>query len=155
MKSLFIQTAEHSMANANCPVRLNDLPNLICKHTGWEYSFIQTDTGCFLQPTFRNMPYHNSFVPEIDVVVSYNDTQTILYIQGQPAKFIRRFMVFWFSSLLMIEVFLLVLAITSNLDSLFPFFAPIIMCAFGYLLCKTATGATFKSIIKAIQKELK
>ena len=155
MKFIFTQTAEHSIANRTYPACLNDLPKLIRKHTDWDYACTQTDAGYYLKPTFRDMPYRNSFVPEIDVVVSRNDAQTILYMGGQPVKFVRVFMAIWFVFALMMEVFLLALAFTSNLDSLFPVLIPIIMCAFGYLLCKIATRATFKSVIKAIQKELK
>lgn len=156
MKFIFAHTAEYSIDGVTCPACLNDLPNLIRKHTDWDYSFTRTETGCFLKPTFRNMPYGNSFVPEIDVVVSHNDTQTIFHMRGQPVKHVRIFMVFWFSFLLMIEALFLALAITpnSNLDSLFPVVIPMIMCLFGYLLCKIATGATFKSVMKAIQREL-
>ena len=155
MKSIFTQTVEHSIANTTCHVCLNELPLLIRKHTDWDYACEQTDTGCFLKPAFRNMPYRNPFVPEIDVVVSRNDTQAILYMSGQPVKSVRVFMAIWFGFSLMMEVFLLTLAITFNLDRLFPVFIPIILCAFGYLLCKIATRATFKSVINAIQKELK
>ena len=155
MKSIFTQTAEHSFSNATYPTCLYDLPQLICKHTDWDYSCVQTDRGYYLKPTFRNMPYRNSFVPEIDVVVSHNDAKTVLHMSGQPVKSVRVFMAIWFGFALLMEVFLLALATTSGLDSLFPVFSPIIMCAFGYLLCKIATGATFRSVVKAIQKELK
>ena len=155
MKSIFLQTAEHSIASPTCPTCLSDLPKLIRKHTDWDYSCVQTNSGYFLKPTFRDVPYRNSFVPEIDIAVSHNDTQTFLYMRGQPVKLIRIFMTIWFGFLLMMEVFLLAIATFSNLDSLFPVFLPIIMCVFGYLLCKIATGATFRSIVKAIQKELK
>ena len=155
MKSIFTQTAEHRIANPTCPTYLNDLPKLIRKHSDWNYSCVQTDTGYFLKPTFRDMPYRNAFVPEIDVVVSHNNAQIVLHMSGQPVKSVRVFMAIWFSFALMMEVFLLVLAITSGLDSLFPVFIPIIMCVFCYLLCKIATRATFKSVVKAIQKELK
>ena len=72
---------------------------------------------------------------------------------GQPVKFVRDFMALWFSFLLAMEVFIVILAITSNLDSLFPLFIPLPMYAFGYLLCKLATKATFNSVVKAIKKE--
>ena len=155
MKSIFTQTAMHRMASTTYPICLNNLPQLIRKHTDWDYSCVQTDRGYFLKPTFRNMPYRNSFVPEIDIVVTRNDAQTVLCMSGRPVKFVRIFMAIWFGFALMMEVFLLVLAITSNLNSLFPVFIPIIMCVFGYVLCKIATRATFKSVMKAIQKELK
>ena len=155
MKPFFTHTAAHSIMSATCPICLDDLPKLIRTHTDWDYTCTHTDTGCFLKPTFRDMPYRNSFVPEIDVVVSCNDTQTTLYMSGQPVKFVRIFMAFGCSFLLIIEVFLLALATTSNLDSFFSVFIPIIMCVFGYLLCKIATGAAFKSVMKAIRKELK
>lgn len=155
MKSIFSQTAEHCIANTTYPMCLNDLPQLIRKHTDWDYACAQTDSGYFLKPTFRNMPYRNSFIPEIDIAVSCNDTQTILYMIGRPVKFVRVFMAIWFGFTLMMEVFLLALASTSNLDSLFPVLIPVIMCVFGYLLCKIGTRATFKSVMTAIQKELK
>lgn len=155
MKSIFTQTAKHSIASTTYPICLNDLPKLIRKHSDWNYSCVQTDSGYFLKPTFHNIPYRNSFVPEIDVVISRNDAQTILYMSGQPVRLVRVFMAIGFGFALMMEVFLLALAITSNLDSLFPVLIPIILCVFGYLLCKIATRATFKSVMKAIQKELK
>ena len=155
MKSIFSHTAKHSIADTICPVCLNDLPQLIRKHTDWDYTCTQTDSGYYLKPTFRDMPYRNAFVPEIDVVVSRNDAQTILYMSGQPVKFVRIFNAIWFGFALMTEAFLLTLAINSNSDSLFPVFIPIIMCVFCYLLCKIATRTTFKSVVKAIQKELK
>ena len=143
------------MAAGACTECLKDLPDFIRKHTDWNYICVQTDTGYMLKPVFRNMPYRNSFVPEIDVVVSHDDARTVLYLQGQPVKSVRVFMAFWFSCLLVIEVFLLAMAVTSNLDDLFPVFLPLIMSGFGYLLCKIATGLTFQSVIKAIQKELR
>jgi len=155
MKSIFTQTAELNIASSTRTTSLNNLPDLIRKHTYLDYLCTQTDTGCFLKPTFRDMPCRNSFVPEIDIVVSRNDAQTLLYMSGQPVKFVRVFMAIWFGFALMMEVFLLALAITSTLDNLFPVFIPPIMCAFGYLLCKIATGATFRSVVKAIQKELR
>ena len=142
------------MAAGACADGLKDLPDLIRKHTDWNYACEQTDTGCILKPVFRNMPYRNSFVPEINVAVSHSDTQTVLHLQGQPVKSVRFFMAFWFSCLLVIEVFLIAMAVTSDLEHLFPVFLPILMCVFGYLLCKIATGLTFKSVVKAIQKEL-
>ena len=106
-----------------------------------------------MKPTFRNMPYRNSFVLEINVVISNHNSQTELQIIGQPVKFVRVIMALWFSFLLAMEVFFVILAITSNLDSLFPLFIPLAMCVFGYLLCKFATKATFNSVVKAIKKE--
>ena len=155
MKSIFTQTAELNIASSTRATSLNNLPDLIRKHTYLDYLCTQTDTGCFLKPTFRDMPCRNSFVPEIDVVVSHNNAQIVLHMSGQPVKSVRVFMAIGFGFALMMEVFLLALAITSNLDSLFPVFIPLIMCAFGYLLCKIATGATFRSVAKALQKELK
>ena len=155
MKSIFTQTAERCIVSAACPTCLNDLPELIRKHSSWNYSCVQTDTGCFLKPTFRDMPYRNSFVPEIDVAVSCDNAQIILQMRGRPVPFVRTLMAVWFGFALMMEVFLLAFAITSGLDSLFPVLIPILMCTFTYLLCKTATRAAFQSVVKAIQKELK
>ena len=129
------------------------LPDVIRQHTDWDYVYQQKTTGCRLKPTFRNMPYRNSFVPEIDIVISIHDSQTELQMIGQPVKFVRVFMALWCSFLLAIEGLFVIIAITSNLDSLFPLFIPLAMCAFGYLLCKLTTKATFNTVVKAIKKE--
>lgn len=150
---LFTEMATHCI---NKTISTNDfeiLPAVIRKHTDWDYTYQQKSEGCFIKPTFRNMPYRNSFVPEIDIVISNHDLQTALQITGQPVKFVRVFMAFWFSFLLVMEVLFIILAITSNLDSLFPLFIPLAMCAFGYLLCKIGTKTTFNSVVKAIKKE--
>ena len=148
MKPIFLESATH---NAMGPVCLDDFPAVIRKRTGWDYSFTQTDSGCFLKPTFRGMPYRNSFIPEIDVAISQIDTQTVLHFRGQPIKAVRIFMGFWLGFLLLTELSLLLGAITSSLDSDFPVFLPVFMMAFGYLLCKLATRAAFRSVVKAIQ----
>ncbi len=153
MKFLFAQTAKIGVKNALCSDYLEKLPEVILKHTDWEYSYKQTDTGCSLKPTFRNMPYRNSFVPAIDIVVSHKDAETVLCMMGLPVKSVRIFMAFWFALLLMAEIVLLAPTITSALDSIFPVFIPVIMCAFGYFLCKIATQKTFASVVKAIEKE--
>ena len=153
MKRLFAQTAIYSINNTICSDFFKKLPEVIRKHTDWDYSIQQTDTGCFLKPTFRNMPYRNSFVPEIDIVVSCHEEHNVLHMSGQPVKAVRIFMALWFGLLLLMEGFLIVAVITSKQNSLFNVLIPLIMCAFGYLLCKFATKATFNSVVKAIQKE--
>ena len=150
---LFTEMATHCI---NKTVSTNNgfeiLPEVIRQHTDWDYAYQQETKGCSLKPTFRNMPYRNSFVPEIDIVISNRDSQTELQMIGQPVKFVRVFMALWFSFLLAMEVFFIILAITSNLDSLFLLIIPLVMCAFGYLLCKLATKATFNSVVRAIKK---
>ena len=129
------------------------LPEVIRQHTDWDYEYQKKSTGCRLKPTFRNMPYRNSFAPEIDIVISNRDSQTELQMIGQPVKFVRVFMALWFSFLLAMEVFYIIRAITSNLDSIFPLLIPLAMCACGYLLCKLAMKATYNSVVNAIKKE--
>ena len=153
MRTPFLQTASHYISG---PIPANffaKLPKTIQNHTGWEYSFQPKSDGCFLSPTFNNMPYRNSFVPEISITASHHDTQTMLHITGRPVKLIRVFMAVWFGILLLIEAFLLILAITSNLDNMIPAYIPIAMCVFGYLLCALSTKAAFISVIKAIEIE--
>ena len=150
---LFTEMATHCINKTISTNGFEILPDVIRQHTNWDYACHHKTTGCSLKPTFCNMPYRNSFVPEIDVVISNHNSQTELQIIGQPVKFVRVFMALWFSFLLALEVFFIILAITSNLDRLFPLFIPLAMCAFGYLLCKLATKATFNSIVKAIKKE--
>ena len=150
---LFTEMATHCINKTISTSGFEILPEVIRQHTDWDYAYQQKTKGCSLKPTFRNMPYTNSFVPEIDVVISNHNSQTELQIIGQPVKFVRVFMALWFSFLLALQVYFIILAITSNLDGLFPLFIPLAMCAFGYLLCKLATKATFNSVVKAIKKE--
>ena len=151
--NLFTERATHCINKTIGNDRFEILPAVIRKHTDWDYTYQQKGDGCFLKPTFRNMPYRNSFVPEIDIVISNRDSKTELQMIGQPVKLVRVFMALWFSFLLMMEGFLVILAITSSLDSLLPLFVLLAMCVFGYLLCKLATKATFNSVVKAIKKE--
>lgn len=153
MTRLFTQTAEHKINSTANSDFLQKLPEVIRMHTGWEYTYQQRKDGCFLKPTFRNMPYRNSFVPEIDIIASNHEVHTMLHITGQPVKYVRIFMTLWFGILALMEVCWLILAITSNLDSIIPVFIPIAMCVFGYLLCKLGTKATFNSVVNAIRKE--
>ncbi len=152
MKNIFTQTAEHNIKNSSVSDCLSKLPDAIRKHTDWEYSYLQTENGCFLKPMFENMPYRNSFVPAIDVVMSHQDTQTVLHMRGTPVKSVRIFMAFWFSCLLLLEIFMLTLVITSDL-SIYALFTPFLMCALGYSICEIATKITFKAVIKAIRNE--
>ena len=153
MAILFTQTMEHKINNTFSSDFLQKLPEVIRKHTDWDYIYQQRDSGCFLIPTFHNMPYRNSFVPEIDVIVSHYEGYSLLHITGQPVKSVRIFMSFWFVFMSFLEVILLILAIASNPISIIPVVIPIAMCVFGYLLCELATKATFNSIVKAIKKE--
>ena len=149
----FTERATHCINNTIAANGIEILPEVIRQHTEWDYAYQQKPTGCNLKPTFRNMPYRNSFVPEIDIVIANRDSKTELQMIGQPIKSVRVFVALWFSFVLAMEVFFIILAITSNLDSLFPLFIPLAMCTFGYLLCKLATKATFNSVVKAIKKE--
>lgn len=133
---------------------LGNLPAAIRRHTDWNYNCEQTDSGCLLKPVFRDMPYKNSFVPEIDIVVSCEDGKSVLRMRGQPAKMVRYFMVFWLGVLLLMQVFVVALAIASKLNGLFPLFLPAIMGVLGYFLCKIFSKRVFTSVVKAIQQEI-
>ena len=153
MKNLFTQIAQLRINNTITYDFLQKLPELIYRHTHWEYKQQQENGCCLLKPTFRNMLYRNSFIPEINITLSPYEEYTTLHITGRPAKSVRILMAFWFSFLSLMEVVLLLGAITSNLDSITPVFIPIAMGAFGYLLCKLATKANFKSVVRVIQTE--
>lgn len=150
---LFTFTATHSMSRAYDAILCDTLPNAIRKYTEWDYICTKTDGGYFLKPTFRNMPYRNSFVPEIDITVSQKDSQTVLRMQGQPVAFVSLFMIIWIALALSMVIPALLVTFTSGGDNLFFVFIPIVLGMFGYLLCKIATRKTFHSIVRAIQKE--
>jgi hypothetical protein len=99
------------------------------------------------------MPYGNSFVPEIDIVISGQDDKTVLQMTGRPVKFVRVFMKIWFRFLAFMEACGLLITVSSGVSG-FPFlFIPVIMCVFGYLLCKIATKLTFRTVVNAIRQE--
>lgn len=150
---IFTQSATLTMDKTVGPGYLEILPDAIYKHTHLDYSYQQKSSGCLLRPTFRKMLYKNSFVPEIDIEISYHDSQTIMQMIGQPIKFVRAFMTFWFSALLILEALFCILALTSMLDSFLFVFLPLMMGVFGYLLCKLATKATFHTVVTAMREE--
>lgn len=153
MKEIFTQMAEHKIKNADCSDFFKKLPNLIYTYTDWPYKYQLKDDGYLLKPIFRNTTYRNSFIPEINIVLSNDEDYTMLHITGRPVKLVRVFMALWFGILSLMEAFLLILAITSNLNGIFPVFIPIIMCVFGYLLCKRGTNVTFNTVMKVIKEE--
>lgn len=153
MNKLFSQTLECRINNIVYSDSFQKLPELIRKHSDLEYEYQKRDEGCFLKPTFRNMPYRNSFVPEIDITLSNYEHYTMLHITGKPVKFVRVFTGVFFSILSLMEVFLLILAVTFRLDSIYPVFIPIVMCVFVYLLCQFGTKITFLSVIKVLKNE--
>lgn len=150
MKNVFSQATEISVKNTPISERLKILPQDILKHTDREYSCEITDKGCYLKPTFRNMPYKNSFVPEICVDISENS----MLITGKPIKAVRIFNICFFSILLIIELLLLTLFVTSNLSSIFPLFIPIGIGILNFVIIKIGTTATFKSVVKAVRNEI-
>ena len=130
------------------------LPKAIRQHAGWNYTGKPIADGCLLEPTFRDSPYRNSFVPEVTVRVSRDKGQYSLHMNCRPVMFIRIFMGIWFDGLLRMELLLLLIAAVSGLgEDWFLVLIPVLMCAFGYLLCKIGTDRTSRSVIKAIQKE--
>ncbi len=153
MKALLAQTAKHEIDNAIPFTTFEKLPEIIWEHTDWEYTYRQTSTGCFLKPTFRNMPYRNSFIPEIDITVSCDEAHTTLHISGRPVKSVRIFMTLFYAIWSVFSVLLIILAITTQQDILFIAIMPLVLGAFFLLVGKFSLQAIFNSIVKAIQKE--
>ena len=150
----FLYTLEYRTNKSITADALGNLPAAIRRHTDWNYTCEQTDSGCLLKPVFRDMPYRNSFVPEIDVAVSCDDGQSVLCMRGQPVKMVRYFMAFWLGVVLLMQVFVVALAIVSKLNGLFPLFLPAIMFVLGYSFCKIFSKRVFTSVVKAIQQEI-
>lgn len=150
-----LSVSDTSVLKNSAPADLTEcLPKAIRQHAGWNYTGKAIADGCLLEPTFRDMPYRNSFVPEVTVRVSRDKGQCSLHMNCRPVMFIRIFMGIWFGGLLRMELLLLLIAAVSGLgDDWFPVLIPVLMCVFGYLLCKIGTDRTSRSVIKAIQKE--
>lgn len=149
----FSQKETHHMCKTTVDAFYSGVANGIRRHTDLDYAFTRTEKGGFLKPTFRNMPYRNSFVPEIDVTVSDENGQIALEMTGRPEKMVRIIMYVWFVQAAFFELILLLIAATSGMDNIFPLFIPVIMIVFGYLLCKITTKVTFRSVVNAIRKE--
>lgn len=152
MKNSFTFTAKLDINSKISSDLLTKLPEIIFNHTNLEFSYQQKANGCFLKPTFKNMPYRNSFVPELNITASSDNSQTTLCIIGQPVKLVRIFMFFWFSFLSLMEIFSLILIFTAK-SSIVSALIPICMAVLGYFLCKLGTKATFNSVITAIKKD--
>ena len=149
----FQESAVHRISKPITGDFSDKLIHAIHWHTNWNYCCVQSGDGYLLKPTFRDMPYRNSFLPEISVSVSQCDGQISLSMKGKPIIPVRVFMWFWFGFLLVMWALLIFVADTSALDSIFPFFVPGIMLVGGYLLCKLGMTIPFRSIVKAIQNE--
>ena len=78
----FSYMSEHRTNKSITADVLGNLPATIRRHTGWNYTCAQTDSDFLLKPRFRDMPYRNSFVPEIAVTASCEDGQSILCMRG-------------------------------------------------------------------------
>ena len=136
------------------PTQFSDvLPDAIRKHSGWSYSCMQTKDVYLLQPIFHNMPYRNSFVPEITIRFEESSGKTMLQITGQPIQAVRVFIRLWLTGALALQLLLLGIMVISGKIEVIPLFIPSIMLIFGYLLCKLGTRAPFRSIVTAIMKE--
>jgi hypothetical protein len=148
----FSQTAEHHLRGA-LPHPFSDaLIKAIQSHSGWQYSCTQTTDGYYLKPTFRNMPYRNSFVPEITIDLSEHNGQTTLSLTGGPVASVRIFMWVWLSIAAMFQILLLGIALFFGKMQAVPLLIPSIMILFGYLLCKLTTRFTFRRVVAAIVK---
>ena len=146
--------SDTSVLKNSSPADLTEcLPKAIRQHAGWNYTGKAIADGCLLEPIFRDMPYRNSFVPEVTVRVSRDKGQCSLHMNCRPVMFIRIFMGIWFGGLFGMELLLMLIALFSEM-ALFPLLIPVMMCAFGYLLCKIVTNRTFRAVAKAIQTEV-
>lgn len=143
----FSQRAELCMQGVIAADFCAGLPNAIFQHTGIAYFSAETKDGCILKPNFHNMPYRNSFVPEITVEVSEKEGGTTLLLTGQPVMGVHIFLCVWFAFFLAVGVILLA---NGCADRILFALLPLIL---GFSLCKITTKITFHTVLKAIRKE--
>ncbi len=148
----FSQTTEIFVNKIITPDCLNNLPALIQQHTDFSYLYKQTESGCLLKPRFRNMPYRNSFVPKLDITLTQDNGKSCLHIKGQPVKFVLWFSTFLFVFASIMELLVVIIALTSGLDSIFLVFIPVLIGVFNYFLCKILTKLTFKIVVNVIKE---
>lgn len=158
MKSIYTETAEISIKDKISWNDLNRLPEEISKRTMCSYSCYQTEKGCFLKPQIHNrsfMAFRNDFVPEMDIVVSHNDSVTILNISGQPVKGTRIIGMVISIICVIMEVIIITRTKMFDLNNIFLYLFPIGMIILNFLFSKISTKITFKKVVKAIQIALK
>ena len=143
----------------NCRISVPDgavlpelLLNAIHSHTDLRYSWEQTANGFFLKPRFREIPYRNSFLPELTVTVSREGDSADLQITGRPVNYVRIGVQIWIICVLLFWIPVLVGAAASAWDSIIPVLIPPFMAVFAYLLCKLGMLFPFRSVINAIEK---
>ena len=129
------------------------LPENISRDALWQYECEKTADGCCLTPTFKDVPYRNSFVPEITISTSCADGETAVHFCGRLVPGIRIFMGIWFGFLAFLEVLLLCALVVGQTE----WYAPLIplgMAAFGYLLCKIGMKLPYRAVMRAIRGAL-
>ena len=143
----FTETAVYSTDRRISDDHLTEqLLSIVHNHTNWQYTCEKTAAGYLLKPTFRNMPYRNSFVPEIHVAITEDSNGTFFAMQGRPVRSMRLFLTVWCITLLAFGMVFLLAA------EGFPKFIPLSMGAVAYFMCKLSVGITFRSFVKGIEK---
>ncbi len=142
----FTETVVHKTESPVGDDLTEQLLSIAHNHTNFQYTCEKKEDGYWLRPTFKNMPYRNSFVPEIHVALGWEGDQRVFTIQGRPVKSVRIFMTIWFFSLL-----------PHGIIGLFamegiPRFIPLFMAVFGYLLCKLGGRRTFYCFREGFEK---
>ena len=130
------------------------LPENISRDALWQYECEKTADGCCLTPTFKDVPYRNAFVPEIEIHLSYVAGETIVTVCGRLAKSVRAFARFWFGALAFFEVFLLAAVPFGKLQVWYGPLLPLGMAAFGYLMSKIGLMLGFWFFTKPIRAAL-
>ena len=130
------------------------LETSILLDTGYEYTCSETPEGYMLRPTFCLMPYKNSFVPEIAVVVDQQKEGAILRLTAQLVRSVRTVMKILMGFGLSMLALLLVLAVSGNLNSPFVVLVDVAIILYGFVLAKLGLKFTFRKIAAAIQREL-
>ncbi len=154
MKLGITQTADYQIHDTLSEDFFTGLPIAIHQQTEWSYICRKTERGYYLKPTFRNMPYRNSFVPEIFIEAAENDGLTILHMRGRPVKIIRYFSAFFSFFCLLFQIACFAILFTCGMDNLIPLFIPAALLVFNFSLCILGTKFSFRKVIEAIQNEL-
>jgi len=150
----FSQSAEHRVNGILPADWINNLSEILLRHTGLCYSCTTTDKGFFLKPALSYGGKRNSFIPEIDIEVCQEGDQTLLRMKGRPVKFVRIFMTVWLVLLFLMEALAVALTAVSGQGEPSRVIFPVVLGIFGYLLCKIAGGIAFRSVVKTIRKEI-
>ena len=131
------------------PEFAKNLPIEIMQHAGCKYACTETPEGLVLNPTERCGT--SAYRPCIRITRCGESNENTIMILGEPARFIRIFMCFWYVGIGMIAAFAALIFLITKEFYAVPFMLMAGWTVFGYLYCKMFTKMYYNDIVAIIK----